>query len=238
MTSAARAIAWSAGSAGSGHDAVQLSEPRASGSSTPPRSPFCVDRNWPPDEPCENRPASGCNCASSSARVSGAPATLVAEPCRTSLPPSTTGACARTSRITVLSVPTLIVSPGSSCGVKLVQQPPRPARCAEFTPPSAGDAAGSFLFLAVAIVTPSRTTETAALFAKPASSTSDVFEVTVIALSTPATAAGAGVGRAAYSSAAAASGAHRRADGRSDGSDIREFLGWGTADGRPRTAAR
>ena len=110
----------------------------------------------------------------------------------------------------VKSAPILMMSPGNSCGVNVVQHPPAPARCAELMPPSAGVVSGMFLLMPLAMVTPSRTTDTTALFAIPASRTSDVLAVTVIDFVTPATAADAGCAHAAQPAAATTTGARCR----------------------------
>src|SRR5438093_3343034 len=187
---------------------------------TPPRSPPWAERNWPPDDPCENRPPGECSCASTSAAGSRAPDGPRAVPRTTNSPPSTTSGSAVTSWTTVLSAPMRIWSPGRSCGVKPFQPPPAAPTWVEFTPPSAGDVAGTLRLVPVAIVRPSRTSVTAALSAKPVSDTSDVFEVTMMDLSAPATAAGAGAASAAQASRAAAS-----AQGGANGSDIRAWSG-------------
>src|SRR4051794_1410747 len=178
----------------------------------PPRSPPWADRNWPPEEPCEKRPLGDHSWASISAAGRRVPAALTAVPCTTIWPPLTTSGSAVTPCTIVLSAPTLMVSPASSCGVKVVQQPPAPGGGGELRPPGGGGTRGLFALPALAMVTPSRTTDTAAPFAKPASSTSDVLAVTVIALLTPATAAGADVGaaHAAQPATATATGDQRR----------------------------
>ena len=104
--------------------------------------------------------------------------------------------------------------------MKPFQHPPAAPTWVEFTPPSAGAVAGTLRLVPVAIATPSRTTVTAALSAKPVIETPDVFDVTTRDLSAPATAAGAGAASAAQASRPAAS-----AQGEASRSDIRACSG-------------
>src|SRR4051812_39772212 len=194
----------------------------------PPRFPRWAERNWPPEEPALNLPLGDHSWASISAAGSRVPLGSTAVPWTMSWPSAMTSASAVTPCTTVLSAPTLIVSPGSSCGGNVVQHPPAPARWAALTPPSAGAVAGMLTFLPVAMVTPSRTTETTALFAKPPRKTSERFAVTTIVLLAPATAAEAGCAHRAQPAAAATTGVSCRKWERD--MDL-THLRWGTGRG-------